>query len=791
MTIKKREFQKGVRLKPDDVALEGVEGEIKVGDTSKKIETHLDGTDREVLTDSQTQTVTNKDIDADNNTVSNLETDNLKAGVLVTTIDGSATDTQIPSAKAVNDALDGQNEASEISYDDTGNTKVVGSDVQAALDSADTEIQANATGLADHIADPTDAHAASAITNTPSGNLTATDIQGAVNELQGDIDTINGANYVNTFNTRTGDVVPAASDYDADQVDYDNATSGLTATEVQAAIDEVDGNLDTHVAASSGVHGVTGSVVGTTDTQTLTNKTIQGASNEDPDRADVKKDTKANLETYALTATNGQLVFATDTKQMFQIVDNALVSVGSGGGGLDVYSTETFETLSTGDFESTGNNASFDGGGTLDGALSDETASPISGDQSPKYTAGSSSNNDYFEVKTIDLDDKQKGETSGVTVYADMSNFANDVTFVVYDVTNATVISSGLDVFIASQPKQRYAFSFNIPSNCNQLSFGCHVNNGAVNTESFTFDDVEFSLDPFKIADLSREEVIVYDGYTTNGSDGRVRFANLKDDTGSELISSVSTDSTVITFLQDCDFSITGSYIGVNSSEFILEVRDAGNTIVREARDSSASNGVCSPALQGRAQAGWTVKVFSSQTPNNSLSTNLTVKASKVKGYVISEATPLEQIAYIKDVKANNSAGGTFTSGAWQTRDLNTNEGDTFVTLSSNQFTLPSGKYDIQVIAPGHFVNLHKVKLYNITDASDEIIGSSARADDAGATVAISTDSVAEGTITLTEQKTFEVRHRCSRTQATNGFGIASNFGVNEVYTQVKIRKIR
>lgn len=34
-----------------------------------------------------------------------------------------------------------------------------------------------------------------------------------------------------------------------------------------------------HMAASSGVHGVTGSVVGTTDAQTLTNKTIDFNSN--------------------------------------------------------------------------------------------------------------------------------------------------------------------------------------------------------------------------------------------------------------------------------------------------------------------------------------------------------------------------------------------------------------------------------------------------------------------------------------------------------------------------------
>jgi len=41
-----------------------------------------------------------------------------------------------------------------------------------------------------------------------------------------------------TFNSRNGYVVPAAHDYNAGQVDYSNTTSGMSATDVQAAIDE-------------------------------------------------------------------------------------------------------------------------------------------------------------------------------------------------------------------------------------------------------------------------------------------------------------------------------------------------------------------------------------------------------------------------------------------------------------------------------------------------------------------------------------------------------------------------
>ena len=75
----------------------------------------------------------------------------------------------------------------------------------------------------------------------------------------------------------------------------------------------------------------------------INNSTITGASLVSPTRADVKKDTQANLETYAATATEGQLVYATDTKTMYQIKNNALSEVSGGAGGINYIENSDFE----------------------------------------------------------------------------------------------------------------------------------------------------------------------------------------------------------------------------------------------------------------------------------------------------------------------------------------------------------------------------------------------------------------------------------------------------------------
>jgi hypothetical protein len=152
-------------------------------------------------------------------------------------------------------------------------------------------------------------------------------------------------------------------------------------------------------------------------------------------------------------------------------------------------------------------------------------------------------------------------------------------------------------------------------------------------------------------------------------------------------------------------------------------------------------------------------------------------------------AVPVEQVCYIKDVKSSGTDGGTFTSGAWQTRDLNTLEGDTgFISLASDQFILSPGKYDIYATAPGININDNVAKLRNITDSTDDIIGSVSNT-----SVGTGEGNIATvmGQITITSSKTFELQHQCETTRATDGYGRAAGFTVSAIYSQIKIRKLK
>jgi hypothetical protein len=79
----------------------------------------------------------------------------------------------------------------------------------------------------------------------------------------------------------TNDVISVTGLDAADISDFNTAALSATSAAYDAAgsAEDVQDNLDDHTGASS-AHGVSGSIVGTSDSQTLTNKTIDTASND-------------------------------------------------------------------------------------------------------------------------------------------------------------------------------------------------------------------------------------------------------------------------------------------------------------------------------------------------------------------------------------------------------------------------------------------------------------------------------------------------------------------------------
>ena len=143
--------------------------------------------------------------------------------------------------------------------------------------------------------------------------------------------------------------------------------------------------------------------------------------------------------------------------------------------------------------------------------------------------------------------------------------------------------------------------------------------------------------------------------------------------------------------------------------------------------------------------------------------------------------------AIICDQKAQDTHGGTFTLGAWRTRDLNTEiaDPDSIVSISSNQFTLQAGTYLVKASAPAFRVVRHQIKLYNATDSADIQLGT---AETSHISYHTQTRSFVLARFTLSGAKALEIQHYCSHSHTDSGFGLAAEHDV-EIYTQVEIYK--
>lgn len=155
---------------------------------------------------------------------------------------------------------------------------------------------------------------------------------------------------------------------------------------------------------------------------------------------------------------------------------------------------------------------------------------------------------------------------------------------------------------------------------------------------------------------------------------------------------------------------------------------------------------------------------------NQQLRDNLEFLYAGLTGYIL-----------LRDEKPLGTDGGTFTAGAWQTRDLNTKVADpgSYASLVANQITLPAGTYRCRIQCPAYLVNKHQARLYNVTNAAVLALGSTQRNPSGGSPTV---PSIVTGRFTLAGTRVLEVQHRCETTALTNGYGIAAGHDT-EIYT--------
>ena len=151
----------------------------------------------------------------------------------------------------------------------------------------------------------------------------------------------------------------------------------------------------------------------------------------------------------------------------------------------------------------------------------------------------------------------------------------------------------------------------------------------------------------------------------------------------------------------------------------------------------------------------------------------------------------VDRTIVLSDKKVSGSAGGTFASGTWVTRTLNSIDGadQTFCTLSSNVFTLPPGKYTIEGTAPGFNCGAHQCRIIN-NDTNEVLINGTC---EYTASSSVQTRSFIKHSFEITAQTSYILQHRCGTTSSTSGLGKSTGFGtsgvLSEVYSNLIITK--
>ncbi len=154
---------------------------------------------------------------------------------------------------------------------------------------------------------------------------------------------------------------------------------------------------------------------------------------------------------------------------------------------------------------------------------------------------------------------------------------------------------------------------------------------------------------------------------------------------------------------------------------------------------------------------------------------------------------------HIREARATGVDAGSFTSGSWINRTLNTIVTNTIpgvswvadVPTGRVMPILPDGTYKVTWSSPAHNVNRHQTRLYDNTNLVALLVGSTENTTGSVSTeVASTTRSIYKGLLTTSGNGELILQHKCSNTQNTTGLGSSANTGEPEYYADLFIEQV-